>query len=98
MPADREGLKLALLGLRQALPDLEVDVNLLAACGDLVCDSLTWTATHEGDLMGIPATGKRLTVTETHIARVRDGKVVERWGNWDQIGLMKQLGAVTVPA
>jgi predicted ester cyclase len=94
MPTDREGLKMALLALRHALPDFEATIELLAASGDLVADAITWTATHSGELMGMPATGRRVTVTETHIARVVDGMIVERWGTWDQHGFLQQIGVV----
>jgi predicted ester cyclase len=50
--------------------------------------------THEGELMGIPATGKQVEFTETHISRIANGKIVERWGEWDVLGMMQQLGAV----
>ena len=59
-----------------------------------LAERVTWQATHRGVLMGIPPTGTRVTVTETHLARVADGRVVERWGNWDQMGLLQQLGAI----
>ena len=94
MPPDREGLKQALLMFRAAFPDYEMTVDEIFAHGDLVADRVTWQATHRGVLMGIPPTGTRVTVTETHLARVADGRVVERWGNWDQMGLLQQLGAI----
>jgi hypothetical protein len=48
----------------------------LTADGDKVAYRATWSASHTGDLMGIPPTGKRVTVTEMHIARVENGKIV----------------------
>jgi steroid delta-isomerase-like uncharacterized protein len=97
MPGDREGLKMALSGFRAAFPDLTVTVEDVVSCGDRVVDRVTWTATHTGPMMGIPASGKRVTVSEMHIARVKDGKIVERWGEWDALGMMQQIGAVPGP-
>ncbi|PYX38616.1 MAG: hypothetical protein DMG75_03450, partial [Acidobacteria bacterium] len=59
-----------------------------------------WTATgtHNGDLPGIPRTGRRFSVTGMTIARIRNGKFVESWGNWDTLRLMQQLGVVPAEA
>jgi predicted ester cyclase len=48
-------------------------------------------------MMGIPASKKRLNVTEMHIYRFSDGKVVELWGKWDKFGMMQQIGAIPPP-
>jgi predicted ester cyclase len=53
--------------------------------------------THEGELMGVPPSGNRVEFMETHISRIADGKIVERWGQWDAIGMMQQIGAVPEP-
>ena len=55
---------------------------------------MTSTGTHSGDFMGIPATGKRVTFTETHIVRIANGKAVEHWGNQDDMTMMQQLGVI----
>lgn len=60
--------------------------------GDRVAVRLTSAATHVGEFMGMPATGKRYSVEEIHIFRVADGKVVEHWHQFDQMGMMRQLG------
>jgi steroid delta-isomerase-like uncharacterized protein len=97
MPGDREGLKQALGAFRIAFPDLTVTVDEVLSCGDRVVDRVTWSATHTGPMMGIPASGKRVTVSEMHIGRVQDGKIVERWGEWDAMGMMQQVGAIPGP-
>jgi predicted ester cyclase len=58
-----------------------------------------WTGrgTHSGELMGVPPTGKQVTVTGIDIYRVAGGKLVERWGEFDQMGMMQQLGVVPAP-
>jgi predicted ester cyclase len=80
--------------LPQAFSDVLFTAEDMIAEGDRVAFRLTWTATHEGDFFGISPTGVRATVTEMHMFRIADGKVVERWCEWDALGLMQQLGAV----
>ncbi|MEH0576336.1 MULTISPECIES: ester cyclase [Streptomyces] len=63
--------------------------------GDRVCNRWTWRGTHKGDFMGLPATGKQVTMTGTTVFRCReDGKLVEGWWQYDRLGLMGQLGAL----
>lgn len=59
---------------------------------------MTFTATHTGEFMGVPATGNRLTVSETHIDRIRNGKIASHTGDLDMLGLLQQIGAVPAPA
>jgi steroid delta-isomerase-like uncharacterized protein len=92
-----EGFKQLLPTLRQAFPDTLFEVEDLIAEGDKVAFRLIWNATHQGELFGIRPTGNRATVTEAHIFRIADGKVVERWGEWDALGMMQQLGAIPEP-
>ena len=92
-----EGFKQILPALPQAFSDVLFEVENLVAEGDMVAFRLSWTATHQGDFFGIPPTGTRATVTEMHMFRIADGKVVERWGEWDALGLMQQLGAASPP-
>ena len=92
-----EGFKQILPALPQAFSDVLFEVENLVAEGDMVAFRLSWTATHQGDFFGIPPTGTRATVTEMHMFRIADGKVVERWGEWDALGLMQQLGAAPSP-
>jgi ketosteroid isomerase-like protein len=55
----------------------------------------TITGTHEGELTGIPPTGRRISITGISIARIANGKIIESWNNWDALGLMQQLGVVS---
>ncbi len=88
-----EGFKQLLPALPQAFPDVLFEVENLVAEGDMVAFRLTWSGTHRGEFFGIPPSGTQATVTEMHMFRIADGKVVERWGEWDALGLMQQLGA-----
>src|SRR4029450_3325189 len=55
-------------------------------------------ATPRGSLSGTPPTGKHVSVDGVHIVRIADGKVIEHWGNNDDLGLMRQLGVIPEPA
>ena len=92
-----QGFKQLLPALPHAFPDVHFEIENLVAEGDMVAFRLIWTATHQGDFFGIPPTGTRARVTEMHMMRVADGKIVERWGEWDALGLMQQLGAIPPP-
>lgn len=94
MQATIEGMKQMLPAFRVAFPDLRVTLGELIAEGDKVAYRLTWTGTQTGEFMGIPATGKRVTVTETHIDQIANGKLVRHAGDTDQLGLLQQLGVV----
>ncbi len=89
-----EGMKKLMNMFFTAFPDMQSHVDLMVAEGDIVAGRMTTTGTHQGDLMGIPATGKKITMTETHIVRIANGKAVEHWGNADELGMMQQLGVI----
>lgn len=97
MPADLEGIKQVLPAFRGAFPDFHLTTSDMIAEGDLVAYRVSWTGTHKGELFGIPATGKTVKVTETHFDHVVSGKIMEHAGDWDQMGMMQQLGAIPVP-
>jgi steroid delta-isomerase-like uncharacterized protein len=92
-----DGLKQTVEMYRAAFPDLEMKIEEQIAEGDFVCTRWVAVGTHEGDLPGLPATGKKSTVTGIGIDRVEDGKIAEAWGNWDTLGMMQQLGAIPEP-
>jgi predicted ester cyclase len=81
---------------RAAFPDLTLSADDLLGDGDRVV--LRWTAhdTHQAELMGMPATGRRVTMTGIDILRVVDGRIVERWGEFNGVEMLQQLG--TLPA
>ena len=66
--------------------------------GDKVTTRTTWQAIHSaGDFQGVPPTGKRVAASAISIERIQDGKIVERWLSYDQIGMMQQLGLIPPP-
>lgn len=92
-----EGIKRAFGVFRVAFPDLHFTVEDLIAEGDRVACRITTRGTHTGDFQGIPPTGKRVTQTGIDILRLAGGKIVERWGEFDSLGLLQQLGVVPGP-
>ncbi|MFI9613098.1 ester cyclase [Streptomyces sp. NPDC052023] len=74
--------------------DFEFTVEDLIAEGDRVCARWFWKGTHKGEFLGIPATGKDVTMTGTTVFRCGvDGRLAEAWWEYDRLGLMEQLGA-----
>lgn len=82
---------------RTAFPDLKVAVDTMVADEEKVAIAYTVTGTHEGDFQGIPPTGKAIRARGVQIARFERGKIVERWGSSDELGILKQLGAEIIP-
>ncbi|MDN3024582.1 ester cyclase [Streptomyces sp. S.PB5] len=83
------------VGMWRGAFDFGFTIHEQIAQGDRVCTRWTWNGTHNGDFMGIPASGKRVTMTGTTIHRcATDGKIAEGWWQYDRLGLMAQLGAL----
>ena len=97
MPTGTEGLKQMMGMMFSAFPDLQSTTEDVIAEGDKVVGRHTSTGTHSGDFMGIPATGKRVSIGEIHIVRYVNGKGVEHWGQVDMMGMMQQLGVIPAP-
>lgn len=81
-------------GLRSAFPDLRVTIDYIIEEGDKVVARWTATMTHKGEFLGMAPTGKKATITGTTTQKISGGKIVEGWDNWDQLGLLVQIGAV----
>ncbi|MFE7707253.1 ester cyclase [Streptomyces sp. NPDC057486] len=92
-----EGFKAMFGELRAAFPDLHVEVEHLVATDDELAFAYTITGTQLGPLMGQPATGKNVSYRGMQISRFdSDGKLVERWGSSDELGMLHQLGLAEV--
>lgn len=78
--------------MRKAFPDMHVEVEKLVADEDNVAFAYTLTGTHKGEFMGVEATNKAVKVRGMQISRFKDGKMVERWGSSDELGILKQIG------
>ena len=92
-----EAAKQAAADYRRAFPDLRVTVEDLIAEGDKVVARLRFRGTHLGDLEGIAPTGRRVDCTGIVVSRMEGGKIAEDWANFDDLGLMRQLGAIPPP-
>jgi steroid delta-isomerase-like uncharacterized protein len=80
--------------LLRAFPDLRVTVEDVIAEGDKVVARNTVTGTHQGEYMGLQATGKSVTYNEVFIARFAGGRIAETWGIVDVLSQMRQLGVI----
>lgn len=89
-----EGVRAFVARYLAAFPNGRITVDEQFAEGDNVATRWTGRGRHEGELMGIPPTGKDVTVWGITMSRLRGGKVVEEWTNWDTLGMLQQLGAV----
>jgi steroid delta-isomerase-like uncharacterized protein len=89
-----EGLKQYFQTFRSAFPDLHFTIEDIIGEGDTVAVRQTGRGTHQGELFGIPPTGKQLTVTAMIFHRFVNGKPVESWVNSDSMGMLQQLGVI----
>ena len=80
-----------------AFPDLTMEVVEVISVGDRASARWSWTATHQGDLMGIAATGKSVSAEGCGFYRFRDGKIVSEWVVEDMLSVMQQIGVVPTP-
>jgi len=79
--------------LRTSFPDLVVSVDQLVTDEDKIALAYTITGTHKGEFLGVAPTGRKIRARGVQIARFKDGKLVERWGSSDQLGILQQIGA-----
>ncbi|NTW01686.1 MAG: ester cyclase [Oscillochloris sp.] len=82
---------------RNAMPDIKLTIDDMIYVGDKVVHRWHLTGTDKGGVMGMPPSNKSLTFSGTTIVRMADGKIVERWANVDELGLLQQLGVVPPP-
>jgi steroid delta-isomerase-like uncharacterized protein len=82
---------------RSAFPDLHVTVEDLVAEGNEVSARARWQGTHQGDFFGIPPTRRTFDVVGINFFRFADGQFVERYGTWDVVTFMQQLGLMPGP-
>jgi len=90
-----DGFKRLIDYYRDAFPDLEISIEDQIAAGDHVVNRWTGRGTHQGELMGIAATGKPVSADGISIHRIADGRIAETWNNYDALGMMRQLGALS---
>jgi steroid delta-isomerase-like uncharacterized protein len=90
----REGLKEVLGMMRAAFPDIHWVIDEMVAEGDKVVTRFTWTGTHRSAFLGVPATGRSVTVKGVVMDQLADGKMNKSRLLMDSLGMMQQLGVV----
>jgi steroid delta-isomerase-like uncharacterized protein len=96
-PPGKEGARRIFQAMKAGFPDLRMDIDSMIAEGDRVVVFSTMKGTHQGEFMGIPATGKSVAVPVADMVRFQDGKAAEHWGVTDGGMMMQQLGLVEAP-
>jgi steroid delta-isomerase-like uncharacterized protein len=91
---DRDGVKQLFAMFHSAFSDFRTVVHDQIAEGDRVVTRKTFRGTHEGEFLGIPATGREVSIEVIDILRLEGDKITEHWCVVDQLGLMRQLGAI----
>jgi steroid delta-isomerase-like uncharacterized protein len=82
--------------LRGSFPDIHITIEDSVAEGDKVMVRVRVDATHKGIGLGVPPTGRRVSIAGIVLVRIKGGQIVEGWNSWDQLGLLRQIGAVPV--
>jgi steroid delta-isomerase-like uncharacterized protein len=96
-PEGPEGIKAIVKMFRAGMPDLRVIIEDLIAEGDKVAMRYRIEGTHEGELFGVPPTGRRVSIESVTVERVSGGKIREHWRVTDTLDMMQQLGAIPAP-
>ena len=89
----REGFRTFWKTLATAFPDAHIEPAHMVADDDHVVIAYTLSGTHQGEFQGVPATGNRIEARGVQVGRFENGKLVERWGSTDELGIMQQIGA-----
>ena len=81
-------------GYLTAFPTMELSIDEQVAEGDSVVTRVTISGTFDGPMGDIPPTGKSATIQVTTMSHIRDGRIVEEWEVFDQLGMLQQLGVI----
>jgi predicted ester cyclase len=94
IPGTKAGFGQVVQATRHAFPNVRVHIQDMVAEGSFVVFHDTAEATSTADFLGVPPNGKDLQWTEIHFLRVANNQIVEHWNNFDQLGILSQLGAI----
>ena len=83
--------------LRGAFPDINIAIDDIFGSEDKVVVRWSASMTHKGDHLGMAATHKPVRLTGISIVRIANGQIAEGWDNWDQLAMLKQIGAYERP-
>jgi steroid delta-isomerase-like uncharacterized protein len=87
-----DGYRMFFSQMRTAFPDFNAALEALVADDESIAFVYTLTGTHQGPLGRIPPTGRKMKIRGLQFSKFRDGKMIERWGSSDELGLLTQLG------
>ena len=90
----REGVRKWFTAMNEGLSNIGDRHDDTIVSGDKVVIRWTGTGTHTGEMFGVPATGKDVSVMGIDVFRIQDGKIAEIWQSYDQMGMMRQIGAM----
>ncbi|MGH3071083.1 MAG: ester cyclase [Gaiellaceae bacterium] len=93
-----EGLQEMAAPFKAGLPDLRITIDAQFADGDYVATRFRAQGTHNGDLFGVPASGREVTVYGITVSCCRDGRIEEEWEQLDALGALQQVGALPAMA
>lgn len=96
LPRGPEGVRLRRQVYLQAMPDARVTVHRLVEAGDMVAADWTFHGTNTGEIRGMAATGRPASITGAHFFRFEGDRIAETWTYPDTLGLLTQLGLMTV--
>jgi steroid delta-isomerase-like uncharacterized protein len=90
-------LKPFVRNLRDSFPDLQISIHDIVAEDDKVMVRVLLEGTHSGSGLGVPPSGRRIHVAGIVVIRIARGQFIEGWNSWDQLGLLRQIGALPAP-
>jgi len=98
MTPNKAGVRKLYGYMRKAFPDFHAEINWQLADGDRVTTYKTYYGTHEGVLLGVPPTHRKVHFESVDVMRVRNGQITDHWGVGNLLSLMQQIGGWTPPA
>lgn len=96
-PRGREGFLFWMHSMHAAFPDMRGVIQDTVVEDDKIAGRVLWTGTHEGQFLGLPGTGRPVTISSMHLVRFKDGLAVEWWGAADLLGAAMGLNARLEP-
>ena len=96
MTPDKAGVRQLYRNIREAFPDFHAEIHWQLADGDRVTTYKTYYGTHEGSLLGIAPTHRKIHFESVDVMRVRNGKITDHWGVGNLFSLMRQLNALPI--
>ncbi len=97
VPNTNDGVKQFFTSMHAAFPDLCFTIHDQIAEGEKVFTRMTFEGTHNGEFMGIPATGRQVSIDVIDTFRLQGGRITDHWGMADQLSMMQQMGIVSPP-